>query len=137
MVWKFSMSLFFLTWWEDGSYCLSFILFGHENGSSEFLRKIISNMADSCKNIQKLKILQQQEAKRVKHYYTDFLMNTHSSLPSPSPTTFLKEGNEISTKLSRASSFFKNICMGNQNREGRRNAKAIGRCDVTIIYDGN
>ena len=94
-------------------------------------------MADSCKDIQKLKMLQQQDTKRVKHYYIDFLINTHSSLPSPSPTTFFKGGNKISTKLSRASSFFKKLCMGNQNREGRRNAKAIGRCDVTITYDGN
>ena len=28
-----------LTWWEDVTYCLSFVLFGHENRSSEFLQK--------------------------------------------------------------------------------------------------
>ena len=36
----------------------SFVLFRHENESSEFLRKTISNMLDSCKNIKKIKMLQ-------------------------------------------------------------------------------
>ena len=49
----FHMGLLFLTWWENGTYCLSFVLFGHENRSSEFLQKAISNMVDSYKNIQK------------------------------------------------------------------------------------
>ena len=50
-----------LTWWEDVTYCLSFVLFGHKNGSSEFLRKTISTMADSSKNIKKIKMIQQEQ----------------------------------------------------------------------------
>lgn len=47
-----------LAWWEDGTYCLlSSNFFGHKNESSRlevlFLLKIISNMAESSKNIQK------------------------------------------------------------------------------------
>ena len=34
-------------------------------------------------------------------------MNKHSSLPSPSPTYFLKEGNKISKKLRSGNNFFK------------------------------
>ena len=45
-----------------------FVLFGHENGNSEFLWKTISNMANSCKNIQKFKMLHQQDTKIVKYY---------------------------------------------------------------------
>ena len=75
-------------------YCLSFVLSGHENGSSEILQKTISNMADSCKIIQKIKMLQ-QHTKRVEYYYIDFQMNTHSSLPSPSRTPLFKRGNGI------------------------------------------
>ena len=33
--------------------------------------------------------------------------------------------------------FLKEIGIENQKRQGRRNAKVIGRCDVTISYDGN
>ena len=50
---KFPYGFPILTWWEDGTYCLPFILFGHKNGSSEFLWKTISNMADIIKNIKK------------------------------------------------------------------------------------
>ena len=47
---------------------------GHKNESPEILRKTISNMADSSKNIQKkkIKMLQKKYTKRVKHYYVDF-----------------------------------------------------------------
>ena len=46
---------------------------GHKNESPEILRKTILNMADSSKNIQKkIKMLQQEHTKRVKHYYVDF-----------------------------------------------------------------
>ena len=34
-------------------------------------------------------------------------MNTHSSLPPPSPTPFFEGGNEISKKLGRGSKFLK------------------------------
>ena len=34
-------------------------------------------------------------------------MNTHSSLPPPSPTSFFEGGNEISKKLGRGSKFLK------------------------------
>ena len=34
-------------------------------------------------------------------------MNTHSSLPPPSPTIFFEGGNEILTKLGRRSNFLK------------------------------
>ena len=47
------MGLLFLTGWDDGTYCLSFVLFDHENGISKFLQKNILNMADSCINIKK------------------------------------------------------------------------------------
>ena len=48
---KFPYGFAIVTWWEDGTYCLSFVSFGHENGSSGFLWKNISNMAESSKNI--------------------------------------------------------------------------------------
>ena len=65
-------------------------------------------------------------------------MNAHSSLPPPSSTQFLEGGDEIPTKLGRGSNF-KKICMGNQKRKGRRNAKVVGRFFhfLTISYDGN
>ena len=44
---KFLYGFIILTWWEDGTYCLFFVLYGHKNGRSEILRKTISNMADS------------------------------------------------------------------------------------------
>ena len=47
------MGLLFLTGWDDGTYCLSFVLFDHENGISKFWQKTILNMADSCINIKK------------------------------------------------------------------------------------
>ena len=47
------MGLLFLTGWDDATYCLSFVLFDHENGISKFLQKNILNMADSCINIKK------------------------------------------------------------------------------------
>ena len=50
---SFHMGLLFLTGWDDGTYCLSFVLFDHENGISKFLQKTILNMADSCINIKK------------------------------------------------------------------------------------
>ena len=42
------MGLLFLTGWDDATYCLSFVLFDHENRISKFLQKNILNMADSC-----------------------------------------------------------------------------------------
>ena len=39
--------------------------------------------------------------------------------------------------MGKGAIFLKKICMENQKREGRRNAKVIGRCDVTISYNGN
>ena len=50
---KFLYVFVILTWWEDATYCLPFVLFGHQNGSSEFLQKTISNIVDSSKSIQK------------------------------------------------------------------------------------
>ena len=64
-------------------------------------------------------------------------MNTHSSLPPPSSTPLFEGENEISKKLGRGNNFLKKICMGNQKREDRRNAKFIGRSDATVSYDGN
>ena len=49
-----------------------FVLFGRENESYEFLLKTISNMADSSKNILKIKMLQKERAKKVKYYNIDF-----------------------------------------------------------------
>ena len=40
---KFPYEYIILTLWEDETYCLSFVLFGHKNGSSKFFWKIISN----------------------------------------------------------------------------------------------
>ena len=36
-------------------------------------------------------------------------MNTHSSLPPPSPTSFFEGGNEISKKLGSVSKFVKTL----------------------------
>ena len=66
-------------------------------------------------------------------------MNTHSSLPPPSPTPFLKGENKTSKKLGRKSNF-KQICRRNHKGKGKENAKVIGRWDVFIFifsYDGN
>ena len=114
--WKNEMSLFglksfymgflFLTWWEDWTYCLSFVLFGHENEGSEFLRKTISNMADSCKNIQKIKMLQQQQHKKSQIWSYRFL-DEYTFFSTPSQCyPFFEEGNEFLTKLGKGSSFF-------------------------------
>ena len=70
-------------------------------------------------------------------------MNTHISLP-PSRPLFLKGKVKVlqnwvgaAIKKYQKLAISKKICLGNQKREGRRNAKVIGRCDVTISYDGN
>ena len=70
-------------------------------------------------------------------------MNTHIFL-SPSRRLFLKREVKVlqnwvgaAIKEHQKLAISKKICLGNQKREGRRNAKFIGRCDVTISYDGN
>ena len=70
-------------------------------------------------------------------------MNTHISL-SPSRPLLLKGEVKVlqnwvgaAIKEHQKLAISKKICLGNQKREGRRNAKVIGRCDVTISYDGN
>ena len=127
---KVSLYVFlFLNLWESRTYCPSFVSFGHEKGSSEFLRKTISS---SCKIIQKIKTLQRQHKK-------ESWINTYKSLPPLCFTTFLKDRNEISIKLGgeMGGNFLKKICMGNQKREGRRNTKVIERYDVTVSYNSN
>ena len=57
-------------------------------------------------------------------------MNTHSSLPPPSPTFFVEGGNEISKKLGRGSK----LRMRNQKGEGRGNGKIIGSCDFSHFH---
>ena len=64
-------------------------------------------------------MLQQQDTKTVKYYYIDFLMNTHSSLHSPSPTPFFEDENEISTELGGGSNFFLKDVYG-KSKEGRQ-----------------
>ena len=55
-------------------------------------------------------------------------MNTHSSLPPPSPTPFFWRG-KIKFQKKERGAIFKKIGMGNQKGEGRGNAKGIARCD--------
>ena len=55
-----------------------------------FYEKPYQTLQTAVKTLKKIKMLQQQHTKRVKHYYIDFHMNTHSSLPPQSPTLFLK-----------------------------------------------
>ena len=40
------------SWWEDGTYCLLCVLFGHKNVGKS-LQKIISKLSNSTKNIKK------------------------------------------------------------------------------------
>ena len=59
-------------------------------------------------------------------------MNAHSFLPTPTTTPIFEGGNEICKKVNRGANF-KNICMGNQKGEGRRNVKVIGSCDFFVF----
>ena len=114
---KFPYGFVNLIWWEDVTYCLSFVLFGHENGSFEFLQKTISNMADSSKkNFKKSRCSNNNTQKKsniiifnyiIVNYFYIFWWIHIALYPLPVPPPFLKEGNEISKKLGRGSNFQK------------------------------
>ena len=60
------------SWWENRTYCLPCVLFGHKNVGRS-LQKTISKLANSSKNIQRnIKMFQWEHTKRGKYCFKDF-----------------------------------------------------------------
>ena len=131
-----------LTQRQNGTDCLSPVLFGHEKGSSEyFCNKPYQTMPKAVKTFKKHQntpkgtykmnqILLYRQIFRWMH-----IVVYHLSVP---PRFWRGEIKYQKNWLGGA--IFKKICRGNQKGDGRENAKSIGRWDFFIFlfsYDGN
>ena len=127
--------------WENGTYCLLSVLFGHKNGSSEyFCKKPYQVWPKAVKKFNK-----HQNAPTRTHKKSQILLYRESFrwinivlYPLPVKLLFLKGESEILKQLGKGN-YFQKFCRGNQKEEDRENAKFIGRWDFFIFifsYDG-
>ena len=97
-----------LVFWENGTYCLSSVLFGHENGSSEyFCKKTYQAWPKAVKTFKKHQNapIRTYKKNQILLYRESFRWIHIVLYLLPVSPLFLKGENEISKKLGKRSNF--------------------------------